>query len=186
MYSHISHKQAARVLVESYRTTQNPRHQRTQAGQRHEAAAVLQQKIRGKIKVAAMNTCTSLSGGELTFYVVVAKLPVISIRFSADSAQRFEKFEQANIFIAITIQDRKAVVGSVGIDRNVFLFRGTIKQKRRGQKNRGTESHKRLCGKRMSPRQPAAGRPPQRNDLLQRINCQSTKQLRIEVGGLLR
>src|SRR6202035_5015348 len=102
-----------------------------------------------------MNAGASLSGCKVAFYVVVAKFPVASIRFSADGAQRFEEFQQSNIFVAIAIEHWKTVIGGVGIDGNAFFFGRAKKKKRESEKDCGLNPKERPRGDGTPPRQPA-------------------------------
>ena len=156
MNGYIADKQAARILVEGDRAAENARHERAQARERHQAAAILQQEVRGKIVVAATNAGAGFSGGEVAVHVVVAEFPVGSAGSGADGAEGFEDFEQSDIFVAVALENREGVVGSVGVDSDALFFGSAVEEKRGGQENCGRERSD--CGDETSPRRPAGRR----------------------------
>jgi len=110
--------------------TENAGQERAQTGERHESALIVEQEVRGKIVVAAMNAGARLSRGEFAFDIVIAEFPVGAVDLGAHDAQGFEEFEQADVFVAIALENRKGIVGGVGVNGHA-LFLGSAEQEKR-------------------------------------------------------
>ncbi len=152
MNRHIADEQASRILVEGDRAGENARHESAQARERNQAPAVLQQEVRGKVVVGAVNAGAGLARRELAFDLVVAEFPARSVGSGADGAEGLEDFEQSHVFVAIALENGKRIVGSVGVDGDALFFGGTINEKRGGQEDRGCERSD--GGNETSPRRP--------------------------------
>ena len=86
----------------------------------------------GEIKIAAMNPDPSVSGKEFAIDRVISKSPAARIGLAADASQRFQKFEQADVFAAATLQNWKGVERDRRVNGNALLVcRG--RRGRRGQ-----------------------------------------------------
>src|SRR5277367_3206247 len=66
--------------------------------------------------------------GEFVVDLVITKFPVRPARFGADCAQGLEDFEQANVFVAIALENREGVIGGSGVNGDAFFVRGAVEE----------------------------------------------------------
>src|ERR1019366_4060884 len=90
-----------------------------------------------EIKIAPTNFGARLSRNKLGIHRVIAKPPVPPFRPTAYAAQRFQKFEQADILTAPTLQNREGVDGDRRVDGDVLF----VRRGRRGQKSHAGQQY---------------------------------------------
>ena len=119
----IADEQPARAFVKINRRSQKARQQCAQRAQRNQSARVFDQERSRQIEIASTNPGPRLSRNKLGIDRVIAKVPAPSVRLGAYAAERFQKFEQADILMARTLQDRKRVDRDRRVDGDVLFVR---------------------------------------------------------------
>ena len=101
-----ANKKTVGLLVESCGTSQEAREKGIEGGDGDEAASIFNDEFRGEIGVAALNAGARLVDGKFSEDVVVVQTPAGAVLFGADGAERFEEFEEADVVVALSLNDR--------------------------------------------------------------------------------
>ena len=105
--ANIADEQPARAFVIVDRRLQKAWQQSAQRTQGNQSVRVFDHERGRQIEIASTNPGPCLSRSKLGIHRVVSKVPAPSVGLGAYAAQRFQKFEQADILVARTLQDRK-------------------------------------------------------------------------------
>ena len=79
------------------------------------------QKFAGEVGVASLDAGVALADDELSENVVVVEAPARSVGLGADRAEGIKQFEQADVVAALALHDGKGIVGSGGVDGEMFF-----------------------------------------------------------------
>ncbi|MFZ0197607.1 MAG: hypothetical protein WB523_10155 [Candidatus Sulfotelmatobacter sp.] len=124
MGSDATDEKAIGLFVEGRGTSEESREKGIERRHGNETASVFKDKFGGEIGVSSLDAGAGFVDGKFAENIVVVQTPTGAVLLGADGAERFEKFEEADVVAALVLDDRQGIVGGGGIDREMFFGSG--------------------------------------------------------------
>ena len=94
----------------------------------------------GHFEVVILDANLRFASEEFGAGAVVSYSPAGTLSLNVDPSQWIENFKQAHILMSLAVDDRKGVVGHIGIDRNMLII-GGIAGKKNAKKQHKSRQH---------------------------------------------